>query len=83
MSATTLEAPLFKKRRKALPERTRLLERFPPKYSLDRRIVHLWDGLEGAAYRVNYFDKDAEAFPESYFVLVKGPSPADMEVWAE
>ena len=71
-------APTPQKRRKAMPELVYIQARFPPKVGLDRRIIHLWDGLEGAAYRVNYYDKERQKFPECYFVLVKGPN--DLEI---
>ena len=58
---------------KEFPEMTRLRGKYPTKGGLERSIIHLFDGFEGAAYRINYFDRETETFPESHFVLVQGP----------
>lgn len=62
------------------PNTLRVEARFPFREGLDRKIVHLFNGPEVEAYRVNYCDPRTGFIPESYFVLVKGTGPDDIEV---
>lgn len=62
------------------PDTLRLEARFPFKEGLERKIVHLFDGAEGDAYRVNYLDPKTGFIPESHFVLVKGTGPDDIKI---